>query len=303
MTSDEDFVLDRADARGGHVVIASPCSGPRGQVRTPDRACWSQDLVEGAAPHPRFAFRSGRFGQTAMPDPIVLPRLSRVRGSTARSTTWWGRAFVRSFEELTLEADHLGSARSLARSGRLGAIVVLEAMASAVLDPGTENPLMAQVKVERLDAEAWTTFAREAARESGHAAALEAGELPADLVEHADEAGVELIPGPGDIDTACECDAWLQPCRARPRPALPARLAGRPRSLRADAAARSHPRSPARRGRRAGQRRTRLPGAAEREEVRVRAAQVLALAQDAPSGHGLADAAVAAYDEAVSRLL
>ena len=45
------------------------------------------------------------------------------------------------------------------------------------------------------------------------------------------------------------------------------------------------------------------PGAEEREEARVRAAQVLALAEDAPSGHGLADAAVAAYDEAVSRLL
>ncbi|MET0837829.1 MAG: hypothetical protein ABWY19_03545 [Marmoricola sp.] len=237
-----------------------------------------------------------------MPDPIVLPRLSRVRGSTARSTTWWGRAFVRSFEELTLEADHLGSARSLARSGRLGAIVVLEAMASAVLDPGSENPLMAQVKVERLDAEAWTTFAREAARESGHAAALEAGELPEDLVEHADEAGVELIPGPGDVDTACECDAWLQPCRhaltllyqlawqVDRDPYVLMLLRGRTREdLLAEVAAL------------AGGGPT--PGAAEREEARVRAAQVLALAEDAPPGHGLADAAVAAYDEAVSRLL
>ncbi len=109
-----------------------------------------------------------------MPDPIVLRRFARVRGATARSSTWWGRAFVRSFEEMTLEADDLGRGRSLARSGRLGAIVVLEAMASAVVDPGSANPLMAQVKVDRLTAEAWTTFAREAARESGHAAALEA---------------------------------------------------------------------------------------------------------------------------------
>ena len=45
------------------------------------------------------------------------------------------------------------------------------------------------------------------------------------------------------------------------------------------------------------------PGAEEREEVRIRAAKVLALAEDAPAGHGLADASVAAYDEAVSRLL
>jgi uncharacterized Zn finger protein len=237
-----------------------------------------------------------------MPDPIVLPRLTRVRGAAARSTTWWGRAFVRSFEELTVEAGDLVTARSLARSGRLGAIVVLEAMASAVVDPGSTNPMMAQLKVDRLDGAGWTTFAREAARESGYAAALEAGDLPADLVEHADEAGVEVLPGPGDIDTACECDAWAQPClhalallyqlawqvdrdpyvllllRGRTREALLAEVS----ALASGAAS---------------------PGVEEREEARVRAAQVLALAEDAPAGHGLADAAVAAYDEAVARLL
>ena len=131
-----------------------------------------------------------------MPDPIVLPRLSRVRGAAARSTTWWGRAFVRSFEELSVDANDLLAARALARTGRLGAIVVLDAMASAVVDPGSTEPLMAQIKVDRLDDAGWTTFAREAARESGHAAALEAAELPAELVEHADEAGAEVLPGP-----------------------------------------------------------------------------------------------------------
>ncbi len=237
-----------------------------------------------------------------MPDPIVLSRLTRTRGAAARSSTWWGRALVRSFEELTVEAGDLLKARSLARSGRLGAIVVLDAMASAVVDPGSTGPLMAQIKVDRLDDAGWTTFAKEAARESGYAAALEAGELPADLVEHADEAGSEVLPGPGDIDTACECDAWAQPCvhalallyqlawqvdrdpyvllllRGRTREALLAEVS----ALASGVAA---------------------PGTEEREQARVRAAQVLALAEDAPSGHGLADAAVAAYDEAVARLL
>jgi uncharacterized Zn finger protein len=237
-----------------------------------------------------------------VPDPIVLPRLARVRSPTARSTTWWGRAFVRSFEELTMEADDLGRGRSVGRSGRLGAIVVLEGMASAVVDPGSARPLMAQVKVDRLDAGGWTTFAREAARESGYAAALEAGELPIDLVEHSDEAGVELIPGPGDIDTACECEAWAQPCvhslallyqlawQVDTDPYVLMLLRGRTREdLLAEVGALASGGA--------------SPGAAEREEARVRAAQVLALAEDAPSGHGLADAAVAAYDEAVSRLL
>lgn len=237
-----------------------------------------------------------------MPDPIVVPRLPRVRGPAARSTTWWGRALVRSFEELTLDADDLGAARALARSGRLGAIMVLDAMASAVVDPGSEHPVMPQVKMARLDAGSWTVFAREAARESGYAVALEAGELPADLVEHADQAGAELVPGPADIDTACECDAWTQPCvhalallyqlawQVDRDPYVLVLLRGRTReALLAEVStlASGLP----------------TPGAEEREYARVRAAQLLALAQDAPTGHGLADPAVAAYDEAVSRLL
>jgi uncharacterized Zn finger protein len=237
-----------------------------------------------------------------MPDPIVLPRRARTRGSTARSATWWGRALVRSFEELTLDADDLGAGRALARSGRVGAIVVLQGMASAVVDPGTDTPMMAQVKVERLDDRAWSGFAREAARESGHAAALEAGELPVELVEHADEAGVELIPGASAIDTACECDAWTQPCvhvlgllyqlawQVDADPYVLMLLRGRTREDLLEEIAQLAGGALA-------------PGAAEREDARVRAAQVLALAADAPSGHGLADAAVAAYDEAVARLL
>ncbi len=237
-----------------------------------------------------------------MPDPIVLPRLGRLRGAAARSTTWWGKAFVRSFEETALDAGDLGVGRSLARSGRLGAIVVLEAMASAVVDPATETPLMAQVKVDRLDDEGWTSFAREAARESGYAAALEVGVLPAELVEHSDEVGAEVLPGPGDIATACECDAWAQPClhalallyqlawHVDRDPYVLMLLRGRTREdLLAEVGALASGGA--------------TPGAQEREDVRIRAAQVIALAEDAPSGHGLADAAVAAYDEAVARLL
>ncbi len=237
-----------------------------------------------------------------MPDPIVLARLPRLRGAAARSTTWWGRAFVRSFEELTFDAADLLAARTLSRSGRLGAIVVLEAMASAVIDPGDERAVMAQVKVTRLTGGDWSAFAAEAARESGFAAALEAGQLPADLVEHADEAGVELLPGSSDIETACECEEWANPClhalallyqlarHIDDDPYVLALLRGRTReALLAEVGAAAS--GPAR------------PGEVEREEARVRAARVLALAEHAPDGHGLADAAVAEYDEQIARLL
>lgn len=161
---------------------------------------------------------------------------------------------------------------------------------------------MPQLKVERLDDAGWTTFAREAAREARFVAALETGQLPSDLVEHADEAGAELLPGPAELDTACDCDAWAQPCghalallyqlvwHLDRDPYVLLLLRGRTREQllrQVEALAAGRP----------------VLGAAESDEARGRAAQVLALAEDAPAGHGLADAGVAAYDEAVTRLL
>jgi len=228
-----------------------------------------------------------------MTDPIVFPRVGRVRGAAARSTTWWGRAWVRSFEETVVDASDLTAARALARSGRLGAVMVLAGMSSVVVDRGGPSPVIAQLRLNRLDDRAWQAFADELGREAGFTAALESGELPIALVEHADQAGVELLPGPADFETACECDAWAQPClhalallyqlawHLDGDPYALLLLRGRTREQLLD-----DPAAPVPVG-----------------DVAARAAEILQLAGEAPSGHGLADTAVAAYDEEISRLL
>ena len=226
-------------------------------------------------------------------DPIVFPRVGRVRGPVARSTTWWGRAWVRSFEETALDASDLVTARSLARSGRLGAVMVLAGMASVVVDRGGPTSVMAQLRVTRLDEQAWLSFSAELAREAGFTAALESGELPTDLVEHADQAGVELLPGPADLETACECDAWAQPCVHAL--ALLYQLAWH---LDADPYALLLLRG------RTREQLTATPVSPEvLDDASARAAAILRLAEEAPSGHGLADSAVAAYDEEISRVI
>ena len=225
-------------------------------------------------------------------DPMVFPRVGRLRGAVARSTTWWGRAWVRSFEETVVDAADLPTARTLARSGRLGAVMVLAGMSSVVVDRGGPTSVMAQLRVSQLDERAWQLFVRELVREAGFTAALDSGELPADLVEHADQAGVELLPGPADLETACECDAWAQPCVHAL--ALLYQLAWH---LDADPYALLLLR---------GRTRDQLsapPSPVLLDDAAARAAEILRLALEAPSGHGLADSAVAAYDEEVSRLV
>jgi uncharacterized Zn finger protein len=228
-----------------------------------------------------------------MGDPMVFPRIGRMRGPAARSTTWWGRAWVRSFEENVVDAADLPAARALARSGRLGAVMVLAGMASVVVDRGGPTSVMAQLRVTQLDARAWQAFADELGRETGFTAALESGELPTELVEHADQSGVELLPGPADFETACECDAWAQPCvhALALLYQLAWHLDGDPYALLLL------------RGRTREQLLDEPPAAMPPEDVATRAAEILRLAQEAPTCHGLADSAVAAYDEEISRLI
>ena len=57
---------------------------------------------------------------------------------------------MRTFEETAYDESDLLAGRALARSGRLGAIMVLPSMASAVVDPGTDRAVMAQAKVASL---------------------------------------------------------------------------------------------------------------------------------------------------------
>lgn len=230
-----------------------------------------------------------------MTDPLIYPRIGRFRSAVPRSTTWWGRAWVRTIEETVVDEADLAAGRALARAGRLGAVMVLSGMASVVVDANRPGALMAQLRVAELDDAAWAVFAEELGREAGFTAALESGELPADLVEHADEAGVELLPGAADLETACECDAWAQPCvhalallyqlawHLDGDPYALLLLRGRTREQLLEA--------------------TPTPADPALEDASTRAEEILRLAREAPAGHGLADTAVAAYDEEVARLL
>lgn len=139
------------------------------------------------------------------------PRLLPRRGA-ARATTWWGKAWVRAVEETAYAERDLRSGRSLARSGQVGAISTEPGTFLAAVREGDEAWTVAG-RLELLDDDARAAFVELVAAEAGRVAALVAGELPHTLVEHAEEAGVELLPYGGQIEVACTCEAWTEPCK------------------------------------------------------------------------------------------
>jgi uncharacterized Zn finger protein len=118
---------------------------------------------------------------------------------------------VRAVEEASYSPADLATARAISRSGRIGQISVEPGRFAAAVED--EHGLWAVMgSVPELDSGAAGALVETVAAEAGRVAALLAGELPHALVEHAEEAGVELLPYGGELGSSCTCDAWTDPC-------------------------------------------------------------------------------------------
>lgn len=141
---------------------------------------------------------------------VTHPRLP-PRTRTAKAATWWGRAWVRAVEETAYAEEDLVAARRLARAGKVGGIRVEQGRAwAAVEDAG--GLWAADVVVPVLEDDLGDALVETVAAAAGRITSLLAGDLPHELVEHAEEAGVELLPYGGELVASCTCDAWVDPC-------------------------------------------------------------------------------------------
>ena len=141
---------------------------------------------------------------------VVHPRTPARRGA-ARATRWWAKAWVRAVEEASYSSGDLTAARAISRSGRIGQISVRPGEFVAAVEDA-RGLWAVQGTVPVLDPVAAESLVEAVAAEAGRVAALLAGELPHALVEHAEEAGVELLPYGGELGSTCTCEAWTDPC-------------------------------------------------------------------------------------------
>ncbi|MFJ4715319.1 SWF or SNF family helicase [Streptomyces sp. NPDC088785] len=122
--------------------------------------------------------------------------------------TWWGRAWLKALEDTALDLSQLKAGRGLARAGAVGAVSVRPGRITAVVRDRSGAPHRSDVLLHQLDGDDWDRLLGMAVERSGHIAALLDREMPPHLVEDAAAAGVELLPGIGDLEPRCGCDAW-----------------------------------------------------------------------------------------------
>jgi uncharacterized Zn finger protein len=145
------------------------------------------------------------------PGRTVVHPSAPARKAAPRATTWWGKAWVRAVEEAAYSQTDLVTARTVSRSGRIGQISVEPGRFVAAVEDA--DGLWAVLgTLPTLAPTAVDTLVEAVAAEAGRLPALLAGELPIGLVEHAEEAGVELLPSGTELGSSCTCDFWADPC-------------------------------------------------------------------------------------------
>ncbi|MEU6254392.1 SWF or SNF family helicase [Streptomyces sp. NPDC047043] len=122
--------------------------------------------------------------------------------------TWWGQAWLKALEDTALDSQQLKAGRRLARAGAVGAVTVRPGRITAVVQGRDRTAHRADVLLEELGDEQWDRFLDMTVERAGHVAALLDRDMPPHLVEDSAATGIELLPGMGDLEPECDCDAW-----------------------------------------------------------------------------------------------
>ncbi|WP_426368175.1 SWF or SNF family helicase [Streptomyces sp. E-08] len=122
--------------------------------------------------------------------------------------TWWGQAWLKALEDSALDLQQLKAGRRHARAGAVGAVSVRPGRITAMVKDRDGTSYRGDVLVREFSEEEWERLLDLAVDSAGHIAALLDREMPPHLVEDAAAAGLDLLPGVGDLEAECGCEAW-----------------------------------------------------------------------------------------------
>ena len=135
-------------------------------------------------------------------------------GGSEFGRTWWGRAWLEALEQRArLDPDRLPRGHDYARSGAVGELTLAPGEARARVQGRKTEPYEVRVRVRRFTDDEWDRVLAAISARLGHAASLLDGELPPEVAEDAAAAGLDLLPGSGELGPRCSCPDDADPCK------------------------------------------------------------------------------------------
>ena len=128
--------------------------------------------------------------------------------------TWWGRAWLEALEQRArLDPGRLSRGRSYARRGSVVELTVSPGEVEAVVQGSRVTPYQVTVRIRAFSSAEWDSVLEVVSAQIGRVAALLDGELPPEVIDDVRDAGLELLPGGGEVLTHCTCPDFAVPCK------------------------------------------------------------------------------------------
>lgn len=127
--------------------------------------------------------------------------------------SWWAKRWIAVLESFNIGA-RLDRGRSYARRGQVISIDVDKGTVKAKVQGSRPRPYDVIIKVKTLSKVEWNKLAGVLGQEAFFAAKLLAGEMPRNIGEVFQAAGLSLFPEKTkDLQTECSCPDWSNPCK------------------------------------------------------------------------------------------
>jgi uncharacterized Zn finger protein len=129
------------------------------------------------------------------------------------SQNWWAVRWIEAMEQL-MDSARLQRGRSYARSGQVLSIQENQHGIEAKVQGSRPSPYKVVIQTTPLTDQQWDLVIDAMAEQALFTAQLLAGEMPADIENAFETAGVSLFPNrSGDLFTSCSCPDWANPCK------------------------------------------------------------------------------------------
>ncbi|HTW97672.1 MAG TPA: SWIM zinc finger family protein, partial [Acidimicrobiales bacterium] len=136
------------------------------------------------------------------------------QGRRGFGTSWWGKAWVQAIEgRARLDPNRLPRGRTYARTGAVGTLALAPGEVRAAVQGSRRTPYDVRVRVRAFTEAEWGRVLDALGDEIGRTAALLDGELPPEVASDVAKLGLDLLPGPGEVQPRCSCPDFADPCK------------------------------------------------------------------------------------------
>ncbi|HOV86626.1 MAG TPA: SWIM zinc finger family protein [Syntrophobacteraceae bacterium] len=127
--------------------------------------------------------------------------------------SWWAKRWIAVLESFNI-GERLGRGRSYARRGQVLSIDIEKGKVKARVQGSRPRPYEVALQVKVLSPADWRKLAQALSSRILFVAKLLAGEMPQDIEQVFDGAGLSLFPSKSkDLATSCSCPDWSNPCK------------------------------------------------------------------------------------------